>query len=186
MLKFILLGLTAIVAIFLIVAATRPDDFRVSRTATIAAPAPAIFEQIDNLQNWNAWSPWAKMDPSAKYSYGGPQSGVGASCAWAGNNQVGEGKMTITESKPGELVVMQLEFVKPFAGTNTVEFTFKPESSGTNVTWSMEGKNNFMGKCIGLVMNCEKMCGDQFEQGFANLKGIVEGRPQDPASLTLN
>jgi hypothetical protein len=177
MLKFILIGLAAIIVIFLIVAAFQPADFRISRTATIAAPVPVVFEHINNLQKWNAWSPWARLDPNAKNSFAGPQSGTGASFAWAGNSQVGEGRMTITESKPDELVLMRLEFLKPFTATNTTEFTFKPEGNQTTVTWAMSGRNNYMGKCMGLLMNCEKMIGGQFEQGFANLKEVVAAKP---------
>jgi hypothetical protein len=178
MIKFILLALAAVTLVFLIIAVLQPDDFRVSRAATIAAPPAVIFDQINTLQNWNAWSPWAKLDPNAKNTFEGPPSGVGASFAWAGNNQVGEGRMTITESKPDERILMRLEFIKPFAATNTTEFTFKPAGNQTTVSWTMLGKNNFMSKCVGLIMNCEKMVGGQFEQGFANLKGIVESAPK--------
>jgi uncharacterized protein YndB with AHSA1/START domain len=177
MLKFILIGFAAVIAIFLIVAALQPTDFRITRAATISAPASAVFEQINDFHKWNNWSPWAKLDPNAKNTFEGPPAGVGASFAWVGNNEVGEGKMTITESKPNELVMMKLEFIKPFAATNTTEFTFKPEGDQTTVKWSMAGKNNFIGKCISVVMNCDKMVGGQFEQGFANLKAIVEKKP---------
>ncbi len=174
MLKFILLGLTAIVVIVLVVVAMQPADFRISRTATIAAPPDAVFAQFNDFQKWNAWSPWAKMDPNAKNTFDGSPVGVGAGFAWAGNNEVGEGRMTITESKPNELIRIKLEFTKPFAATNTTEFTFKPEGNQTAVTWSMSGKNNFMAKAFGLFVNCDKMVGGQFEQGFANLRAIVE------------
>jgi uncharacterized protein YndB with AHSA1/START domain len=178
MLKYILLGLAAVIVLILIVAAFQPGDFRVSRSTVIAASPAAVFEQVNDLHKWNAWSPWAKLDPNAKQTFDGPPGGVGASFAWAGNSQVGEGKMTITESQPAERIVMRLEFVKPFAATNTTEFTFKPDGGGTAVTWSMSGKNNFIGKCMSLVMNCDRMVGGQFEQGFANLKAIVEGAPK--------
>ena len=178
MLKYILIGLVILVATFLIVAATRPDHFRVTRTASVAAPPVAVFEQINNLQNWNAWSPWAKLDPDAKNTFEGPQGGVGARFSWSGNSKVGKGTMTITESKPSELVLMKLDFIEPFTATNTTEFTIKPDGNGTAVTWSMSGQNNFVAKCMGLLMNCEKMIGGQFEQGFANLKSMVEARPQ--------
>ena len=174
MFKYLLLGLAAIVVVLLIVAALQPADFRIARSATIAAPASAVFEQLNDFHKWNDWSPWAKMDPNAKNTFEGAPAGVGASFAWAGNHEVGEGRMTITESKPGELVRMKLEFIKPFAATNTAEFTLKPEGDQTAVTWSMTGRNGFMGKAMGLIMNCEKMVGGQFEQGFANLKAIVE------------
>ena len=174
MLKKILLGLAAIVVVFLITAAFQPAEFHIARTATIAAPPAAVFEQINNFQNWDAWSPWARLDPNAKNTFEGPPAGVGAGFAWSGNHEVGEGRMTNTGSKPNELVAMRLEFTKPFAATNTTEFTLKPEGAGTVVTWAMSGRNNFMGKCMGLVMNCDKMVGGQFEKGFANLKTIVE------------
>jgi hypothetical protein len=82
--------------------------------------------------------------------------------------------MTITESKPGELVRMKLEFIKPFAATNFAEFTIKPEGNQTTLTWAMTGTKGFMGKCVGLVVSCDKMIGGQFEKGLANLKAIVE------------
>ncbi|MEA3208697.1 MAG: hypothetical protein QOE70_1754 [Chthoniobacter sp.] len=174
MLKYILLGLAAIIVIFLIVVAFQPADFRISRSAIVAAPPAAVFEQVNDFHKWNAWSPWAKLDPNAKNTFEGPPAGVGAGFAWAGNNEVGEGRMTITESEPNELVLMKLEFIKPFAATNITEFTFKPEGNQTAVTWSMSGHNNFIGKAMSLIMNCDKMVGGQFEQGFANLKAIVE------------
>ena len=173
MLKKILLGLAAIIVIFLIVVALQPADFRITRSAVIAAPPAAVFEQVNDFHKWDAWSPWAKLDPNAKNSFDGPASGVGAKFSWSGNNEVGEGSMKITASKPAESVVMDLVFIKPFAATNLTEFTLKPEGSGTAVTWSMSGKNGLMGKAVGMFMNCDKMVGTQFEKGFENLKAVV-------------
>ena len=173
MLKKILLGLAAVIVIFLIVVALQPADFKISRTAVIPAPPAAVFDQINDFHKWDAWSPWAKLDPNAKNSFDGPLAGVGAKFSWSGNNDVGEGSMKITSNKPGESVVMDLVFTKPFAATNLTEFTLKPEGSGTAVTWSMSGRNNFIGKAVGLFMNCDKMVGTQFEKGFENLKAVV-------------
>jgi uncharacterized protein YndB with AHSA1/START domain len=178
MLVKILIGLGAILVIFLIVVALQPADFRIQRTATIAAPPSVVFAQVNDFHKWEAWSPWAKMDPAAKNTFEGPTEGVGSGFRWAGNNQVGEGAMAILESKPGELVRIKLEFIKPFQATNTAEFTFAPEGNGTRVTWTMSGKNNFMGKAFGLIMNCDKMVGGQFEQGLASMKAIAEAAPK--------
>jgi carbon monoxide dehydrogenase subunit G len=128
---------------------------------------------VNDFHNWQAWSPWAKMDPTAKNSFAGTPSGEGALFSWAGNNKVGEGRMTIMESRPSESIRIKLEFLKPFQATNTAEFTFQPTGEGTLVTWSMSGKNSFMAKAVVLVMNCDKMVGGQFEQGLANLKDVV-------------
>lgn len=178
MIKKILLGLGAIIVTFLIVASFQPEDFKVTRTTTIAAPAPVVFEHFNDLKKWNTWSPWARMDPNCKYTFEGPTAGANAGLSWAGNNEVGEGKMTITESKPNELVVMNLQFFKPFEGVATTEFGFKPAGDQTEVSWTMKGKNNFVGKCFSLVVNCDKMMGSQFEQGFANLKETVAAAPK--------
>jgi hypothetical protein len=172
MLKIILLAVAVVVVLFVIIVATRPSDFRITRTGRIIAPIDVVFDNINDLHKWEAWSPWAKMDPNAKNTFSGPVSGSGASMAWAGNNKVGEGRMTIMDSRPGERIQMKLEFFKPFKAVNTAEFTFKSEGGHTAVTWSMFGKNNFMGKAIGLVMNCDKMVGGQFEQGLASLDSV--------------
>ncbi len=123
MLKKILVTLVAVIVVFLIVVALQPADFKISRTAVIPAPPAAVFEQINDFHKWSDWSPWAKLDPNAKNSFDGPASGVGAKFSWSGNNEVGEGSMKITASKPSESVVMDLVFTKPMAATNLTEFT---------------------------------------------------------------
>ncbi len=174
MLKKILIALAVIVVGFLVVVAMQPSEFHVTRTATISAPPAAVFAQVNDLHRWEAWSPWGKLDPAMKETFAGAPAGTGASYTWSGNNEVGEGRMTITESRPSELIQLQLEFVRPFASTCTVEFTFKPEGDQTAVAWSMAGKNNFIAKAVGLFMNCDKMVGGQFEQGLAQMKSVVE------------
>lgn len=173
MLKKILLGLAILIVAFVIVVATRPSDFRYSRSAVIPAPASLVFPYVNDLQKFQTWSPWAKIDPNCKTTFEGPVSGSGAKFSWVGNSEVGEGSMTITESKPADLVRYKLHFIKPMEGDCDTEMALKPEGDKTHLTWTMSGKNNFVGKAIGLFMDCEKMCGDQFEQGFANLKGVV-------------
>jgi hypothetical protein len=177
MLKKILIALVAIVVVFVGVVAMQPSEFRIARTATMSAPAPAVFAQVNDFHNWEAWSPWAKLDPAAKNSFEGPSAGTGAIFRWAGNREVGEGSMTITENRPSDLIRITLEFLKPFRATNTAEFTFKPDGDQTAVTWSMAGKNNFISKAICLFMNMDKMVGGKFEEGLAQMKSVVEAAP---------
>ncbi len=174
MLTKILIALAVIVLVFIAIVVTRPAEFRVVRSAAIAAPAPAVFAQVNELRKWEAWSPWAKRDPAMKQTYDGTPAGTGAVTAWAGNREVGEGRMTITESRPAELIRIKLEFFKPFTATNTAEFTFKPEGNRTVVTWSMSGQNNFIAKAVHLFMDMDKMVGKDFEAGLANLKAVTE------------
>ena len=174
MIIYILIALAAIIVIFVIMVALQPAEFRIVRSASISAPPAVVFAQVNDLHKWQEWSPWAKMDPAAKNTFEGPPAGTGAAFRWAGNNKVGEGTMTITESRPSELIRFKLEFLEPFKATNTAEFTFKPEGNQTAVTWSMFGKNNFMAKAFGLFVNCDKMVGGQFEKGLADLKSLAE------------
>ena len=174
MLVKIALTLAAIAAAAAGVVALRPSELRVTRRATIAAPPAAVFAQVNDFHRWEAWSPWAKRDPQMKATYGGALAGTGAVYAWAGNREVGEGRMTITESRPHELIRIRLEFMKPFAATNTAEFTFAPTGAGTAVTWTMTGRNGFIGKAIGLVMNMDRMIGGDFETGLAGIKQQAE------------
>ena len=178
MLKKILSALAVIVIVFTIIVALQPSQFRVTRLATLTAPAPAVFAQVNDFHKWEAWSPWAKLDPAAKNSFEGPSAGIGAVFKWSGNNEVGEGSMTITESRPSELIRIKLDFTKPFEATNTTEFTFKPEGNQTTVTWSMFGTNNFIAKAFCLFMSMDKMVGGQFEKGLAQMKSVVEGAPK--------
>ena len=174
MLDIILMLVAIAVVVFLIVVSRQPDDFKVTRSASMAAPVSSVFAQVNDLHKWEAWSPWAKLDPAAKNAFEGPESGVGAIMRWSGNNKVGVGSMTIIESHSDDLVRFKLDFLKPFKATNTAEFWFKSEGDQTVVTWSMLGKNNFISKAMGLIMNCDKMVGGQFEQGLSSIKSIVE------------
>lgn len=170
----ILIALAVLVILLVVVISLRPDTFRVERSITIAAPPSVIFPHLNSPRAANAWSPWMKLDPNMKQTFTGPESGVGAATSWDGNNEVGAGSCTITESRPNEFVQVNLEFLRPFKGTNTAEYLLKSEGDSTVMTWSMYGKANFMAKAVGLFMDCEKMCGDQFNTGLQNLKTLVE------------
>jgi uncharacterized protein YndB with AHSA1/START domain len=168
-------AVVAVVALLIVIVAVQPSAFRIARSVKIKAPPERVFEQVNDFHMWDAWSPWEKLDPNLQRTYSGADAGEGASYAWAGNDQVGEGKMTIVESRPGELVRIKLEFLKPFAATNEAKFTFEPEGDETLVTWSMTGHNNFMAKAFNLVMNMDKLIGANFEDGLASLKTVNEG-----------
>jgi uncharacterized protein YndB with AHSA1/START domain len=172
----ILAAIAALVVLLLIVVAMQPANFRVVRSGSVAAPAADVFPQVNDFHNWDAWSPWAKLDPTMKQTYEGTPAGAGAKYSWSGKGNVGEGSMTLLESHPNEVIRIRLEFQKPFKATNATEFTFKPEGNQTVVTWSMAGHKNFIFKAVGLFMNMDKMLGAQFEQGLANMKAVVEAK----------
>jgi len=175
--KILLLVVVVIVlgiAIFAVVVAMQPSHYQVQRSATMNAPAAVVFNQVNDFHKWDAWSPWAKLDPNMKTTFAGAPAGTGAVYSWTGNSDAGEGKMTITDSKPGELVKIKLDFIKPFAATSDTVFNFKPQGNQTAVTWTMDGENNFIGKAFCLFMNMDKMVGGDFEKGLAQMKTVSE------------
>lgn len=175
MLKIILISIVVLIAIFSIIVAMQPEEFKVTRSLAISAPSDVVFSNVNDLHKWQAWSPWAKLDPNAKTTFNEITSGLNANMSWVSdNNNVGEGSMTIIDSQPNQLIKFRLDFIRPMQATNNAEFSFKADNNMTIVTWSMYGKNNFIGKAIGLIFNCEKMVGTQFEQGLADLKLIAE------------
>lgn len=167
-------AIAVLLLILLLLVSMRPSEFRITRTGTVEATPEAVFEHVNSLRKWDAWSPWAKLDPNQKNTYEGPDAGVGASHAWNGNNKVGEGKMTIKESVPAQRVGMVLEFVRPMKAVNDVVFDFTPDSGKTVIVWTMTGKNGFAGKMFDFLMNMDKMVGKDFEKGLATLKQVVE------------
>lgn len=166
--------LDALIVALVVVIALQPGPFSITRSTSIAAPPATVFAHVNDFHKWEAWSPWAKLDPAMKTTYDGPPSGKGAVYTWAGNSKVGEGRMTLTDSRPGERVGIQLEFLKPMAAVNQTEFLFKDDAGRTTVTWNMSGTNNFLGKAFALFMNMDKMVGADFEKGLAQLKAVSE------------
>lgn len=176
MLVKILVGIAAVIAILVVVIATRPADFHLERSTVVATGPETPFAQVNDFHAWANWSPYDKLDPTMTRTYAGPSSGVGSTYAWSGNDKAGEGKMTIEQSDPARKIAIKLEFTKPFTATNVATFDFVPTGPGTTkVTWSMDGKNGFMGKAASLFMDMDKLVGGDFERGLASLKAVSEG-----------
>ena len=178
MIKKILIGLAIVIVVLVIFIALQSSTYHVERSATMNAPAPAVFAQVNDFHKWNAWSPWAKLDPAMKQTFEGAPAGNGAVYTWSGNKEVGEGRMAITESHPSDLVKIKLDFLRPFAATSDTVFTFKPNGNQTVVTWSMTGDKNFIAKAFHLVVNMDKMVGGDFEKGLAQMKSVAETAPR--------
>jgi hypothetical protein len=173
MLKKILIALTVVVTIALLVIATRPATYRVERSVVIEESASRVYDTVANLERWNLWSPWAKLDPAMKTTHTGTPPAPGSVYTWAGNDQVGEGRMTITEVHP--LLQVKIVEFSPFASTNETTFDLYQEKGGPRVAWIMIGQNGFVGKAMSIFVDFDRMIGPDFEKGLANLKAGIEG-----------
>ncbi|MBV8393989.1 MAG: SRPBCC family protein [Alphaproteobacteria bacterium] len=177
-----MLKVLAIVALVIVVlvagviglAMTRPDSFTVKRSIAIKAPPDKVFPLLEDFHRWAVWSPWEKKDPAMQRTFGGATSGKGATYAWSGDKNVGQGSMEILEAMPSSKVVIKLDFYKPFEAHNMAEFTLTPTAEGTNVLWSMYGPSPLIAKVMGLFMDMDKMVGPDFEAGLAAMKAAAE------------
>lgn len=174
MLKKIFLLVVLALVLLLAYAATQPAGFHMERSITINAPADKVFPLINDLGQWAAWSPWEKKDAAMKRTLSSPSNGVGASYGWQGNSEVGTGRMLITESTPPSKLLIQLDFIEPFAARNTSAFNLTPQGTGTQVTWSLQGQNNFVSKLMQVFVSMDSMVGPDYEAGLKSLKALAE------------
>ncbi|MEM7398125.1 MAG: SRPBCC family protein [Pseudomonadota bacterium] len=174
MFKKILLLLLVIIVAFVGYVALQPDEYRVERTVTMAAPAANVFENVNDLRKWEAWSPWAKLDPEAKVIFEGPEAGNGAAMTWDGDDKVGAGKMTIVKSDPDQAINIDVTFTRPFEGTTNSDFTFATKGDSTDVTWAMHGTQGFTEKAFSVIFGGVGMMGNNIDKGLSQLKSVVE------------
>lgn len=165
------LGLAA----FLVKASSQPKEFRLERSITTSADADEVYSILSDLARFPEWSPWQKLDPHMTTELLGEQGSVGAGYRWEGNKKVGAGRMTVTELKPGRSVTIKLEFLRPFATTNTTVWQVDEEAEQRRITWIMQGSNDSLfQRAFAMVANMDKMVGKDFEAGLEALKAIVE------------
>jgi uncharacterized protein YndB with AHSA1/START domain len=161
------------IVLFLIYVQSRPNDFRYERTRVIKASPEAVFEQVNEFRNWEKWSPWIEMEPTAKLTYGENTAGEGGYYRWDGK-KTGAGSCTILRSAPNEAVDVALEFERPMKSSSRADFKLESNSEGVKLTWIMAGTNNFIAKFFGVLMNSEKMIATSFDRGLGRIAHLVE------------
>ncbi|MBK7268804.1 MAG: SRPBCC family protein [Flavobacteriales bacterium] len=180
MIKKLLIGLAVVIVGIIIVSRFQPDGYTVERSATIAAPPEVVFEHVNNFEKWQQFNAWGDSDPNAAYTYNETESGVGANFHWKGNSDMGEGRMTILESKPNEYVKVDLSFIEPFEGKAIAELLLEPTEGGTKLTERTSSDHNFFSKIMCMFMDMDKMIGDKYEEGFRRMNKVLPGLEPAP------
>ncbi len=188
--KKLFLGLVALLLLSVIgvlgAAYMQPADYRVERSVIIKAPPEEVYSVISDFGRWGEWSPWEKLDPDMRKSVTGTPGEPGYRYVWEGNDQVGQGSMTVVRAVPNERIEIKLEFLKPFQASSETLWELKPEGESTRMTWIMEGRNEgLMAKLFSMLMGMDKMIGADFEEGLSHLKRVSEhsldpGEEQSP------
>jgi uncharacterized protein YndB with AHSA1/START domain len=175
MVKKILVAIAILIALFAGYVALQPAGYRIVRSEVIAAPPQVVYGQIADFHAWSRWAPWNRLDPKMAVDYGGPTAQAGSTYHWKGDDKsVGEGKMTLAEVRPPERILIDLEFIKPWASKARNEFVLQPDGGGTKVSWVMSGENDFIGKAYGVFANMDKAVGGMFEEGLRDLRKVAE------------
>ncbi len=175
MLKKILIVVVLMVAMILLYATTKPDNFSVTRSITIKAPPEKVAVLINDFNRWQSWSPWEKLDPAMKRAQSGATNGPGSIYEWQGNKKVGKGRMEILQSTPTQITI-KLDFLEPFEAHNTAQFDLKAQDQTTLVTWTMFGPSNYMSKLMQVFFSMDNMIGKDFEAGLVNMKAVAEAQ----------
>ena len=174
MLRNIAIGIIVVGLGLIAFVASRPPHSHIERSAVVSGTPAVVFARVNTMKSFPLWSPWERFDPDMSRTFTGPDEGVGSSYRWSGNDKIGEGKLTITESRPGEAVVGKLEFIRPLVSESTVTLTIKEASATTStVTWAMDGENDFMQKAASAFMDMDKAVGLDFDFGLQNLEKLI-------------
>ncbi len=167
-----------IVALFLTIGMVLPKDYQVERSVTMTASPDIAFAQVSNLETWNEWSPWKKMDPDMKVTYGDKKEGVGGSYSWDGE-KAGQGTLTIKAVEPGKSITTHVDFGA--MGQSDGYWKFEPNGATTKVTWGFTGTNEgILGGWFSKMM--DSMVGPQFLEGLEAIKVLAEAEAVEAAA----
>ena len=162
--------LIMIVLLFFITAMFLPRETYFEESRVIRTDPVTAYSAVNDLHNWEKWSPWIEMDPKVKIYYIGSGQGQGAGYHWDGP-VTGKGKLTILKSNPYKNVHFSLEFSGQ--GTSEGGFNFEGVPGGTRVSWYMEMHNlkyPFQ-RWIGIFM--PPMMRKDFRHGLDNMQRVL-------------
>lgn len=173
-LKYLGLGLIAMMVLFGIIGLFLPYDKHIERQIIINAPAAKVFAYANDFHKFNEWSPWAGLDASTRYTYSGAEKGVGAEMQWAGDHEyVGRGTQIILESEPDRYVKTKVEFALMEPASTT--FTLVENNGQTSVIWGFDiYMSNTIFRFSGYIFDSWGWVGDTYERGLLDLKKRVE------------
>ena len=171
LLKYLFFGVVLVLCIGFFL----PGSAHIERSVQINAPVAAVFNQVNELKNWGAWSPWHKLDPNTKWVFSDPSSGLGAWYTWSSEKkEVGSGKVAILNAESNKDVRYKMEFSG--AGEAVGDFkTVAVDSLNTTATWTFDmdyGANPIMRWMGFAVMG--KAIGADYDKGLANMKDVCE------------
>ncbi len=148
------------------------DHGHVERSIIIERPSSHVFYALNSFKRFNEWSPWHKEDPTASYTFAGPETGQGATMTWKGNKEVGSGRWEILESTPTSLVKM-IQAVEN-GRTATVTFDVASSDLGVKVTWAYDTElgNNPIERIKGQYL--DSSVGADYQYGLMRLKALLE------------
>ncbi len=183
----ILLAIVATIVVLLLIGLFLPGGGHghVERSIIIERPPSHVFDVLNSYKRFNEWSPWAKKDLAASYSFEGPVTGQGAVMTWSGNEEVGSGRFEIIESTPTSLVKM----VQRVTGgrTGTVTFDVGSTDLGVKVTWKydVELGGNPIERIKGKYL--DSSIGGDYQYGLMRLKALIESSAyaRDYSDITI-
>ncbi len=183
----ILLAIVATIVVLLLIGLFLPGGGHghVERSIIIERPPSHVFDVLNSFKRFNEWSPWAKKDLAASYTFEGPESGQGAVMTYAANKEVGSGRFEIIESTPTSIIKM---IQRPTDGrTATVTFDVGTSDLGVKVSWTydVELGGNPIERIKGKYL--DSSIGGDYQYGLMRLKALIESSAyaRDYSDITI-
>ena len=173
-LKTLLIILVAVVVLGAVLGLFGPKRSIVTRSVMIHAAAPLVYEHASSLQRMEEWNPWNKKDAHIKLTYSGERGEVGQNGTWAGNEEVGSGKRSISAMVQDERVDLDVTILEPYEQMAELELRLNVMADSTNATWTFISENDFF-KRIYLVFNdIDTLIGPDLQEGLKQLRSLAE------------
>lgn len=186
-LKKIGIVILVLVVIYLALGLIGPSGYKITRSIKIGAPVEVVFDQTTIYGNWAGWSPWAKLDPTSKYTIENDHQEIGAKMGWVGNpDLVGTGEMVTSKIEKNKQFLYDLTFISPWQMVSHGGFNYTQEGDSVLLEWFDTGEFEFMSRPMMLFMDMEEQMGPSFEQGLADIKKICESNNTIVPSIEIS
>ena len=174
-LKWVIIGILALIAIPLIAAIFIPKEFDYEKSVQINAPVDSVWEHVNSLAGIDSWSPWNDYDPQMKKEWSGTDGTVGATQKWESDSEnVGHGEQTIANIEAPHLIETDIHFISPFDSKAKSFVKLDEVNGGTRASWGFESEMPYPMNLMLVMMDMDAAMDKDFGTGLNKLKKLCE------------
>ncbi len=179
-LRTLLFILLILIVLFLLISLFLPSTVHVDESITIKSTVNNSFSQINNLKNWQKWSPYQQSDQKMLIKISVPSEGIVAKQSWV-SKEIGNGSISIREVIPDKSISGDLIYDNDTKALSLWEF--EPAVEGTKLTWGIDviDLSYPFGRWSGLFMG--NNIHNTIQRGLNNIKSLLESSNPIPRTM---